>query len=203
MYKFIRILLLSLFCTSLAYGFPSQVIIVRHADKLAQSDPGNALSPKGLLQSIAFALYYDDKFGEPDFMFAAHPKKSNETKSIRELQTLGPLANLLTMRHPDNSASIFHPYTRSEYADLAKLILTDKKFNGKRVLVCWSHDYIPQLARKLGVTQPIEKWEDTDFDSVYILKYDEQGVVTDFTILHHQYNVNFVGSWRDLYNRLM
>lgn len=192
-----------LFCIFFCFIFksaianPKEVILIRHADKLIQSNGGVTLSAKGEARSINFAFYYLQKFDIPDFIFATNPKNH---KSIRQLQTVSPLANLLAEKNSNQEFPILYPYKNSEYEELAEEILSDSKYKGKIILICWDHGHLPDLARELGVKDDIPEWPDDDYDSVYDIKYDDKN--THFTILHHQYPINPDISWEEIYKRI-
>lgn len=187
------IILTTLSCTAIAT--PEQIIIIRHADKLKQENKGPTLSAKGYIRAIKFAYYYLKNYREPDFLFAKNPEDNHgKDISFRELQTLAPLANMLEQAHPENYISVLHPYNSDEYQKLADLILTNKKFNHKTILICWNHLNIPNLAHALGVTASIPDWSDKDFDSVFVLNYYNRDV-PDFIILRNQYPMTDEPTW--------
>lgn len=184
-----------------SWAVPSEIILVRHGDKLLQKKPGPTLSAKGEIRAIALAFYILDKFGEPDVLIASNvDSSSGDESSLRELETISPLANMLQARHPEKTIPIVHPY--ADNRAMAHLILKDKHFNGKHLIICWDHVKIPALAAKLGVKQKLSAWPHNDFDSVYIIKYGKEGKVTSFEILNNQYPVNFNGSWQELYKKI-
>jgi hypothetical protein len=185
-----------------ASAFPKEIVIVRHGDKLAQLDPGPTLSPKGQGRAMALALYYLPKFGEPDYIFAADPEQAvGKNSSIRELQTIAPLANTVAAKHHDTGFPILHPYGSSDYTKLADDLLHNKNYEGKKVVVCWNHTSIPQLANALGVKPVLPKWPSADFDSVFVLTFNDSGL-NQFTELHNQYPVSFDGSWQEIANAM-
>ena len=49
---------------------------------------------------------------------------------------------------------------------MARDILTNSKYVGKIVLICWHHGDIPALATALGIASP-PKWPGTVFDLVW------------------------------------
>lgn len=197
MHKFIKKSLVGLcmLAYSCVFAAPQEIIIVRHADKLAQKNHGPTLSPTGYVRAVKLASYILHTYGAPDVLIAANPNQSSaQVASIRELQTLAPLANELTMRYPNTDHPILDPYTVPEYAQLATFVLTDARFNGKFVLICWDHHTIPHLVNAFGVKENQPVWQGTDFDSVYILKFNAQGQITT-TLLHEQYPVTPVTDW--------
>lgn len=196
------ILSLSFFSTGPAFAFPKEIILIRHADKLNQAKPGSFLSPKGEIRSVAFANYYLNKFSEPDYIIATDPTDSGKGSSMREIQTVAPLANILAERHPQTGFTILRHYRNKDSQELINDLLHDKKYHGKIILICWHHAKIPQLLKGLGVTSTQKKLDINNFDTVYVVKYDTSGNVTQFNLLEQQYNVLFNGSWQEFYKKL-
>ena len=56
---------------------------------------------------------------------------------------------------------------------LAKRVLQNSDYDGKCVLICWVHEYIPALAEALGVHPPPAKLDDKTYDRVYLIRYNE------------------------------
>lgn len=186
-----------------AFAAPREIIIIRHADKLELTESGPALSAQGIMRSIKFAFYFLDKFGEPDFIVAADDQKFNGKEiAIRSIQTVAPLANIMQSRYPENDYPIIHPYPSDSYEMLADYLLSDPKFQDKLVLICWSHQRIAKLASALGITQSIPTWPKLDYDTVYVLKYNRGGVVTEFNELKNQFPVKIKGSWPELRDKI-
>lgn len=185
-----------------ASAAPKEIIVIRHADKWPQKQPGPTLDPTGYMRAVGFAHYFLDKFGKPDFMVAADPDDQQPySHSIRELQTLAPLSNLLSKTENTNrSGEILHPYSADQYRELAGFLLTDERFKDKTVLVCWDRFNIPQLTKHLGVEEKIPKWSRRSFDDVYVIRYHENGEVENFTVLKSQYPAS-QQSWKALGER--
>jgi len=187
-----------IFMTTVVFSAPKEIIIIRHADKLIQPKPGPCLSPQGEIRSIQFAYYFLKKFGEPNYIFAKDATIHNgKLSSIRELQTVAPLANLLAEKHPNQGFPLLS-FPKSDYQKLAADLLTNSKFQGKTVLICWDHELIPLLAEKLGVIPRPKKWASHDFDTVYWITYDSKGNISSFKELNNQYPVVFNGSWETI-----
>ena len=55
--------------------------------------------------------------------------------------------------------------------------------------------FIPKLARALGVDEEIPEWSNTDFDTVYVLNFNQEGRMLDFQILRDQYPVSEELNW--------
>lgn len=186
-----------------AYATPREIIIIRHADKLDITQSGPALSAQGIVRSIKFAFYFLEKFGVPDYIIAADDQKSDGKEiAIRSIQTVAPLANMMQERFPNQDYPIIHPYPSDSYEELADFLLEETKFNDKLVLICWSHQRIAKLAAALGVTQNIPEWPRLDYDTVYVLKYDRAGKLTEFVELKNQFPVRLKGSWPELHDKI-
>ncbi len=192
----IIILFFSLLLCLNVLATPKEIVIVRHADKWAEHS-GPALNPTGYARAINFAFYFLQQFGPPDYVVSTSPYKfsSNYSRSIREMQTIAPLVNILTTKKTTRDFFILDPYPPADYRQLAKWLLEKSKFNNQLVLVCWDHRSIPKLAKKLGVKQQLPTWPEGDFDSVYILKYNQSGQLASFKILHHQYPTKEIKNW--------
>lgn len=189
--------------TSCGFAAPQTVYIIRHADKLSQAEPGPSLSAKGELRAIKFAYYFLNQFGEPDFLIAAAANhNTGNSSSQRTLETLAPLANILAERHPETDIPILHSYISDDYDKLVKHLLEDKKYDGKKVLICWHHGSINKMINGFGYKDNLPEWDNNDFDSVYVLHLSKSGNVKQLEHLEHQYPLEFNGSWQELLNKV-
>lgn len=146
---------------------PAHVLIIRHAEKPAGDSPD--LSPRGKERARALRNLFKKsesrpkKLPKPDFIFAAGDSK----KSHRSRETVANLAKKLEVKIDDR-------YANGDFARLAKELLSNPKYAGKTVLICWHHGTIPDLAAKLGARAP-RNWKDTVFDRVWRIDYDGTG----------------------------
>ena len=112
---------------------PVKILIMRHAEKPGdQADPN--LAPEGQDRAKALVTWYPETFGPPDFIFAAAISKHSE----RPVQTVQPLADALGLE-------LYTPYADENYAALAEALLSERKFDGGTILICWHHGHIPGL----------------------------------------------------------
>ncbi|HLB55705.1 MAG TPA: histidine phosphatase family protein [Coxiellaceae bacterium] len=187
--------------TNNIFAAPKEIIIIRHADKWEQKNPGPFLSPKGQLRAEKFVSYYLSHFKKPDFIFASNPVTNaadlDTGHSYRPIQTVMPLANQLAFQNP-NGYPINANYADNQYAELAKSLLTNPQYNNKIILICWHHGLADALATSLGVTQQLKKWHGDDFDQVFVLKYNHDGKLAHFQILKKQYPVHRNPTWAEL-----
>jgi hypothetical protein len=145
---------------------PAQIILIRHGERPA--DPNDPhLSPVGTNRAQELVPFITTdaamtRFGMPIALFATRTTKHDT--GVRTQETLEPLASALKLK-------VQTPYLGSNYAELAKAILADPAYAGKTVLICWNHEYIPQLVAELGVTPEPKKWKGSVFDLVYVISY--------------------------------
>lgn len=79
------------------------------------------------------------------------------------METITPLSAALNLTYGDKQAD-------GDYAKVASDILTDPKYAGKVVLVCWHHGNIPNIATAPGVANP-PVWPGSVFDRVWGISY--------------------------------
>ena len=146
--------------TSLASGRPDQVIIIRHAEK---PEHGHDLTVKGRERAAALAPFFLSGDREtPVAIYAQGP--SAEHPSRRPVETVTPLAHDLKL--------VIKTCHRGDDAAMVKEILSQPEYDGKVVLICWSHKEIPGLATALGVVHPPE-WRGAAFDRLWIIKFND------------------------------
>ncbi|WP_284314532.1 SixA phosphatase family protein [Labrys miyagiensis] len=144
---------------------PNKIFVMRHAEKMDDPNDPN-LSEAGRARAQALVKWFPEKFGRPDFIFATSISRHSE----RPIQTVMPLAENLGL--PLNST-----FADQDYGALAKLLLTEPKFAGKSILVCWHHGNIPSLMNRLGAsvgTYP-DPWNSKVFDLLLEADYTEAG----------------------------
>jgi hypothetical protein len=173
---------------------PSLVLIIRHGEKLGDPSTdqsgGPDLSIRGSSRAAALPSLFvpatsefacvltaadgsgftcessqigqtgnPPRFTTPDFLFATTASKN----SNRPVETITPLAAALQLDIDDK-------HSNSDYARVASDILTNAKYAGLTVLVCWHHGNIPNLAQQLGIASP-PSWPGTVFDRVWQITF--------------------------------
>jgi hypothetical protein len=158
-----------LFC----HAFPKQVIIIRHGEKPIT---GNTLDQRGYERAAALAPFFEySNTMKPDAIYAMENNSANP--SLRPIETCTPTAQALHL-------PLHTEFSHSEYQALAKSIMSNQAYNGKTVLICWSHGIIPSIASAFGVNPEPNKWPNSVFDQIYLIKFNQQtGKVVSFTIL--------------------
>lgn len=144
------------------------VLIIRHAEDGA-SGPG--LTPSGQERAQAYKDYFlkftvDSKELRPNAVFAAKDSK----KSHRPRLTVEPFAKAEKLR-------IDTRFGNNQSVELAAELRATKQ--GKVILICWRHPYVPDLLRALGAKPesflPNGKWPGSVYGWVILLSYDQQG----------------------------
>jgi len=146
----------------------SVVLIIRHAE---DADSGDGISPLGQERAEAYKNYFlnftvDSKQREPAVIFAAKDSK----KSHRPRLTMEPFAKAANLK-------IDTRFGNDQSADLAADLRANQQ--GKVILICWRHPYIPALLRALGANSetflPNGKWPGAVFDWIILLSFDQDG----------------------------
>jgi len=144
------------------------VLIIRHAE---DADSGDGISSLGQERAEAYKNYFlnftvDSKRQEPTVIFAAKDSK----KSHRPRLTMEPFAKAANLK-------IDTRFGNDQSADLAADLRANQQ--GKVILICWRHPYIPALLSALGVTPesflPNGKWPGAVFDWIILLTFDQDG----------------------------
>jgi len=146
----------------------SVVLIIRHAE---DADSGDGISPRGQERAEAYKNYFlnltvDSKRLEPEVVFAS----KDSQKSHRPRLTMEPFAKAANVK-------IDTRFGNNQSAELAADLRANDQ--GKVVLVCWRHGYIPALLRALGAEPksflPNSRWPGSVYDWVILLSYDQDG----------------------------
>ena len=144
------------------------VLIIRHAE---DGGTGQDLAPRGHERAEAYKNYFlnftvDSKRLEPAVIFAAKDSK----KSHRPRLTVEPFAEAAKLK-------IDTRFGNNQSADLAAELRANQQ--GKVILICWRHPYIPALLGALGANPktflPNGKWPGAVFDWIILLSFDQDG----------------------------
>ena len=144
------------------------VLIIRHAE---DADSGDGVSPLGQERAEAYKNYFlnftvDSKQREPTAIFAAKDSK----KSHRPRLTMEPFAKAANLK-------IDMRFGNDQSTDLAADLRANQQ--GKVILICWRHPYIPALLSALGAKPetflPSGRWPGAVFDWIILLSFDQDG----------------------------
>jgi len=160
------LLLLLLLTTFTAWSQPAQVVIIRHAEKPDDPDALH-LSARGQERAQALVKFFTEnrkvtRYGQPVALYATEPTKRG--RGQRPAETLEPTAKELKL-------PVMTPFQSEDYEKLAKLIMAQSAYKGKTVVICWTHEDLPEFAAAFGVKPKPDKWKDSDFDHAYIINF--------------------------------
>jgi hypothetical protein len=142
-------------------GQPREILIIRHAEKPDNPDDPD-LTPRGYSRAAALVQFFSSQFDTPAFLFATQVSKA----SNRPVETLTPVAAALHM-------GLNSTFADDQYPALAQEILSNPKYAGQMLIICWHHGNIPALAKALGVDVPLKNWSDSVFDRVWRIQYTD------------------------------
>ncbi|MGA2876918.1 MAG: hypothetical protein ABSE82_15470, partial [Nitrososphaerales archaeon] len=109
------------------------------------------LTPAGYLRADEIPAFLLNRYGQPDFIFAAKSTKSN-----RPVETITPYSNA-------TGVPIDTTFDDVDNAQIARQLLSEPKYNGKLIVICWRHESIPALAEALhapATTFPSPWWDE-------------------------------------------
>jgi hypothetical protein len=165
--------------------YPSSIVIIRHCEKDKDSDANCTTQGYNRAQKLAnyFEAFYRALNTRPDVILATWAGKPCNSKSAREIEMITPTANLFGLpvvtTLPTDTKDSF-PLCHNTTRQVATYILNN--FGGKHVLVCWDHDYIPQLVQHLtNGSISLPKWEGWQFNLVLMLTWSQRGTSWNVT----------------------
>ncbi|MEP7181308.1 MAG: hypothetical protein ABI886_03865 [Betaproteobacteria bacterium] len=142
---------------------PGRTLLLRHADK--PDDPNNPdLSDAGRTRAEKLARFIPEKYGRPDFVFAAAVTE----KSMRSYLTMRPLCGAVAVPLDSSMHAKAH-------RDLAIKLLSNDAYAAKLVVACWAHGELPALTAALRAAQGDHpnSWDPSVFDLILQCNYSE------------------------------
>jgi hypothetical protein len=177
---------------------PSKVMLIRHGEKLgdpAKDEGGPNLSIQGSARAAALPALFAP--ATPEFDCQIEAGKSSFTGTYGTQNLAGPSPRFDTPNFIFATADSKHsnrpretatptamalgvPFDCTKYSDstkdIAKLaadVTTDKKYEGRVVLICWHHGAMQDLATQLGV-QNAPPWNGGKvFDRVWVIDFSQ------------------------------
>ncbi|MBS0625919.1 MAG: histidine phosphatase family protein [Verrucomicrobia bacterium] len=150
---------------------PSQVILIRHAEKPAQ---GNYLSLKGRQRAAALVPSFLGsplllQNGQPAAIYAMKPTATDP--SVRSVQTVLVLAEELDL-------PLHNQFALGQIEPLVQEIMSSEDYEGKTVLICWPHTELPQIASLFGAKEIPKRWSEDTYDRFWVLSFSDSGAVS-------------------------
>ncbi|MBU9818622.1 histidine phosphatase family protein [Rahnella sp. BCC 1045] len=174
--KSLVVLLSSALLTPMIAKADSTIVFLRHGEKPLNSS--GQLTCKGLNRALQLPSVLLSQYGKPNAIYAAAPKENKTGSSLRPLTTITPTAIRL-------SQAIDLHYHAEQTDELADDLLKNQS-SGSLTFVSWEHKNLVTAAKSLvkktgGDPAAVPKWPGSDFDSLYIIKLDDQQRFKSFT----------------------
>jgi hypothetical protein len=145
----------------------STVVLIRHCDK-DESYSETHCTPKGVRRAAWLPSLFDgDRFEPPSYLYARKPEKPRNV--MRSIETLEPMSRTFGL-------DIDVHYGEKDNEELAEDVKKHLTSEGP-VVVAWKHLRLPSLAKAFGMKEP-GTWEADDFDSMYVLTFDGDKLVS-------------------------
>jgi phosphohistidine phosphatase SixA len=139
----------------------ARILLMRHAEK--SGDPMDPhLSQDGYARADKLADYIPATFGQPQFIIVSSISKG----SVRSIETMKPLSQKI-------GVPIDATHAAQDYGDLASQLLSESRYAGTLIVVCWHHGNIPSLAQALR-SKPgsyPDPWDPQVFNLILELTY--------------------------------
>ncbi|WP_265556447.1 histidine phosphatase family protein [Serratia grimesii] len=144
------------------------LIFVRHGEKPA--DNSGQLTCKGLNRALALPDVLLNRYGKPDFIFAAGPKENKTGSSLRALSTIMPTAIRVGL-------PIGLQFHANDIAGLQQELLSDK-YQNSRIFIAWEHKNLDKAVKNIvaargGDASLVPEWPGSDFDSIFVVTLDQ------------------------------
>lgn len=145
---------------------PGHIILIRHAEEPSDSsNPHLSKTGEARADHLVEFMTHDPamiRLGTPVAIYAT--ETTNDDNGQRTQETVAPLAKVLNL-------DVKTPFHAKDFDKLATKVLSDHALDGKTVVICWNHEYLPQLARALGATDAPSKWKGKVYDQVFVISY--------------------------------
>ncbi|MEH6389791.1 MAG: histidine phosphatase family protein [Pseudomonas profundi] len=173
------------------------LVFLRHAEK--PNDGLGQLNCQGLNRSLALPALLPERFGAPDYVFAANPDRrveegpdDAEFNYLRPLLTIAPTA--IAHGLPINTS-----FNANDVGDIVDE-LTDPQYRNSTIYTAWSRGYVSEIMNELleevdaDESLAVDRWHREDFDSVYVIKLHWRNGVAKASLEAQAQGLNDTGS---------
>lgn len=162
---------LFLFVVTQLTAMPSQIILLRHAEKLDQT---NTLNIRGQIRAAALAPYLDETeslltFGPPVAIYAMGAPTGES--SLRAIQTVTPLAERLKL-------TVNETFAPDNFKKMVEDIKKNPAYHGKNIVICWEHNNLAEIARAFGALLSPSRWNSDVYDRLWVITFSSSGKAT-------------------------
>lgn len=158
------------------------LVFLRHAEKPAEGL--GQLNCQGLNRALALTTLLPERYGAPDYVFAANPDRTveegpndQEFNYLRPLLTIAPTA--IAHGLPVNTS-----FNANDVGDIVDE-LTDRQYRNSTIYTAWSRGYVSEIMNELldevgaDDSLQVDRWHREDFDSLYAIRLHwKNGVAT-------------------------
>lgn len=153
----------------------SLYVFFRHGEK-PDNDSGQ-LTCKGLNRALKLPTVLLSRYGTPDKLYTSAPYQDKTGSSLRPLLTIAPVAIQL-------SKPVILKYHADQTRKLINALL--KKDHAAVTYISWEHKNLVIAARRLvaktgGDSTRIPFWQTDDFDTLYVIRLDDDHRFKSFT----------------------
>ena len=163
----------------------STVYIIRHGEKKWLL---GCLSKKGEARANALKSIFQSKFTLPNHIFANY--YDDHIDCERCIETVTPVANSLGLK-VNSSYGYNSKLGGNEGAANAFKDTIVSSSSPQTLLIAWEHINIKPLTESLGVpSDKIPTWKSSNFDSVYVLKFNSTAHLISFNVSAEGYGLS-------------
>jgi hypothetical protein len=157
------------------------IYLIRHGEKVSSI---GCLSAQGEARAQGIVdIFNGTQFKKPVVLYANN--YTNRNNCERCVQTITPISEHLQLAI-DSSFGCDAILGGNQAG--AEAMLATLKRTGGPILTAWEHGNVQNLTADLGVDRAqIPDWEGGDYDSCYVLQFDEQQKITSFTHSHEHW----------------
>jgi len=146
------------------------IVFVRHAEK-PEGGLGQ-ITCQGLNRALRLPNVLEKKFGKPSAIFTSNPAEQKADSGVlysyvRPLATIEPTAVRFGLPI----------YDKYGFKDVSAIVgaLSDEKYKNSTIFVAWEHHLLVEIVKTLLSADKsimVPKWDDRDFDSIYVVEID-------------------------------
>jgi hypothetical protein len=142
---------------------PSRIVIFRHGEKPV-FEQENGLTLRGKLRAELLSDLLIKRYPHMKAIYAAGSGPADLSKRI--IQTVIPLI-IKILLYVNSGLAINTLHLKTEVKEVSKEILTHPSLQNQTILICWTHTYIPHLAKAVGAINVPAVWPDDRFDLIW------------------------------------
>lgn len=151
-------------------------VFFRHGEK--PDNNSGQLTCKGLNRALNLPPVLIGRYGEPDKLYTSAPYQDKTGSSLRPLLTMTPVAIRV-------SKPIILNYHADQTRKMTNALLKEHK--AAVTYIAWEHKNLVIAARRLvaktgGDSTKVPFWTPTDFDTIYVVRLDDEHHFKSFTL---------------------